>query len=321
MKAVLLSRGRVAVVERPDPEPGPAEALIRVLVAGICGTDHELARGYMDFEGIPGHEFVGVVEAVRSSREDEVRWSGRRVAGEINLSCGACSRCEAGLGRHCPARSVLGIIGKDGAQAERVTLPLRNLHAVPDGIPDRAAVFIEPLAAACEILDQVEVRPQDRVLVVGDGRLAHLAARVLLTAAGSVTMLGRHPDKLKKSEGTGIASTNDGASLKPGYDLVVDATGSPSGLYAAARLARPRGTIVLKSTYQGERPLPLARLVVDEVTLVGSRCGRFEAAIPLLESGSIAVADLVSEVHPLSEAATAYERSAARDVLKVLLEP
>jgi threonine dehydrogenase-like Zn-dependent dehydrogenase len=320
MKAVFL-RGGVSVADAPDPVPAPGEALIRVTLAGICGTDVELAKGYMDFDGIPGHEFVGVVEEVAGSAEERARWAGQRVAGEINLACGSCEWCGQGLGRHCPSRTVLGILGRDGAHAERLTLPLRNLHPVPDTVSDRDAVFIEPLAAACEILEQVPIAGQERILVVGDGRLGQLVARLLRTVAPDVTVLGRHPDKLGRLAALGIATSSDGTTLAPGFGVAVDATGSPSGLYAAARLLRPRGTLVLKSTYQGERPLPIARIVIDEISIVGSRCGRFEAAIPLLESRAVGVADLVSEVFPLVEAPEAYRRSSASGVLKVLLSP
>jgi len=320
LKAVFL-QGGVSLVERPDPVPAPGEALVRVTMAGICGTDLELARGYMDFAGVPGHEFVGIVEEVAGSEEDLALWTGRRVVAEINLPCGSCEACSKALGRHCPARTVLGILDRDGAHAERLTIPLGNLHAVPDSISATEAVFIEPLAAACEILDQVPISGEHRILVVGDGRLGQLVARVLRTVAPSITVLGRHPRKLALLDGPGIATTIDGAGLKADYDLAVDATGSPSGMYAAARLLRPRGVLVLKSTYQGERPLPVARLVVDEITIIGSRCGRFEAAIPLLTSGVVSVADLVTETLPLIEAPRAYERSAERGVLKVLLAP
>ena len=318
MKAVTL-KGGLAVGDVPDPVPAPGEALIKVTLAGICGTDLELAKGYMDFDGIPGHEFLGVVEDVAGTAEERTRWAGRRVCGEINLACGACEWCARGLGRHCPARTVLGILGKDGAHAERLTLPLGNLHEVPDRVSDRDAVFIEPLAAACEILEQVPVTGSERILVVGDGRLGQLVARLLKQVAPSVTVLGRHPDKLGRLTARGIATTSDGTTLAPDFDLAVDATGSPSGLYAAARLLRPRATLVLKSTYQGERPLPIAKLVVDEITIVGSRCGRFAAAMPLLESGALGVSDLVSEVFPLAQAPEAYRRSSASGVLKVLL--
>lgn len=320
MRAVTLKEG-LAVADVPDPVPAPGEALVRMTLAGICGTDLELAKGYMDFDGIPGHEFVGVVEEVSGSPEERARWVGRRVAGEINLACGVCAWCAKGLGRHCPTRTVLGILGRDGAHAERLTLPLGNLHVVPDAVPDRDAVFIEPLSAACEILEQVPVAGEERILVVGDGRLGQLVARLLRTIAPSVTVLGRHPDKLARLAKLGIATSSDGASLAPDFDIAVDATGSPSGLYAAVRLLRPRGTLVLKSTYQGERPLPIARLVIDEISIVGSRCGRFEAAIPLLVSGAVGVSDLVTEVFPLAEAPEAYRRSAASGVLKVLLTP
>jgi len=320
MKAVILKNG-LAVADVPDPIPQPGEALIRVRLAGICGTDVELAKGYMDFEGIPGHEFVGIVEEVAGSAEEARQWAGKRVAGEINLACGVCEWCARGLGRHCPRRTVLGILGKDGAHAERLTLPLANLHGVPDGVPDREAVFVEPLAAACEILEQVPLTGQERILVIGDGRLGQLVARLLRTVSASVTVLGRHPDKLGRLTALGIDATSDAMSLEPVFDLAVDATGSPSGLYAAARLLRPRGTLVVKSTYQGERPLPIAKIVVDEITIVGSRCGRFAAAIPLLESRAVGVSDLVTEVFPLTEAAEAYRRSSAPGVLKVLLTP
>jgi threonine dehydrogenase-like Zn-dependent dehydrogenase len=318
MKAVTL-KGGLSVADVPDPVPAPGEALINVTFAGICGTDLELAKGYMDFEGIPGHEFVGVVEEVAGSAEERARWVGKRVAGEINLGCGACQWCARGLGRHCPTRTVLGILGRNGAHAERLTLPVRNLHAIPDGVSDRDAVFIEPLAAACEILEQVPVLGHERILVVGDGRLGQLVARLLKTVAPFVTVLGRHPDKLGRLAALGITATSDAMSLESEFDLAVDATGSPSGLYAAARLLRPRATLVLKSTYQGERPLPIAKLVVDEITIVGSRCGRFAAAIPLLESGTVRVSDLVTEVFPLAQAADGYRRSSASGVLKVLL--
>ena len=320
MKAVLIDQG-LAVVERADPVPAEGEALVRVTLAGICGTDVELARGYMEFRGVPGHEFVGVVEEVAGSLGDGKRWRGRRVVGEINLACRSCDTCRTGLGRHCPARTVLGIAGKDGAHAERITLPLVNLHEVPDGVPDRDAVFVEPLAAACEILDQVDVAAADRILVVGDGRLGQLVARVLRTVSPGVSVLGRHPAKLARLTSLGISATADRASLPGGFDLVVEATGSPAGLYIAAGLVRPRGTLVLKSTYTGERPIPVARLVVDEITLVGSRCGRFESALPRLVSGDVRVDDLVSDVFALADAAKGYERSVAPGVIKVLLAP
>lgn len=321
MKAVVIERG-ATFTDRPEPVPAEGEALVRVVLAGVCGTDLELARGYMDFSGIPGHEFVGIVESVSGGGEkDRLRWTGRRVAADINIGCGACPSCQGGLSRHCPNRSVLGILGKDGAHAEKLTISVRNLHEVPDAVPDRDAVFIEPLAAACEILDQVTVTKTDRVLVVGDGRLGQLIARLMNTVAGSVTVLGRHRGKLDLLASIGIETVSDGTVLEPHYDLAIDASGSPSGMYAATRLLRPRGTLVLKSTYQGERPLPVARLVIDEITIVGSRCGRLEEAIPRLASRSVRVDDLITETYPLSDALRAYERSSAAGVLKVLLEP
>lgn len=317
MRALRWDGSRLTLArDLADPTPAPGEALVRVHLAGVCRTDIEITRGYLGFRGTLGHEWVGHVVATA-----DAGLIGARVVGEINLACGRCPSCERGLGRHCPTRRVLGIVGADGAMADLLALPVENLRRVPAEVPDEAAVFTEPLAAACEILEQVPIVGQERILVVGDGRLGQLVARLLRTVAPDVTVLGRHPDKLGRLAALGIATSSDGTTLAPGFALAVDATGSPSGLYAAARLLGPRGTLVLKSTYQGERPLPIARIVVDEISIVGSRCGRFEAAIPLLESRAVGVADLVSEVYPLAEAPEAYRRSSASGVLKVLLSP
>lgn len=270
----------------------------------------------MDHRGVLGHEFVGVVEA-----SPDPAWIGRRVVGEINVACGACATCASGLPRHCPTRTVLGILGRDGAFAERLTLPLANLHAVPDRVPDEAAVLAEPLAAAHEILDQVAVRPGSRTLVVGDGRLGHLCARVLARAGAPPVVWGKHPEKLARLESLGYGTVS--GSERPGgrFDLVIEASGAPSGLERALAAVRPRGTVVLKSTYHGSAPLSLTGIVVDEVTLVGSRCGSFAPALDHLASEPSLHAGFVTARYPLGEVGAAFARASDDDAIKVLLVP
>jgi len=315
MLAVHIECGRVDVREAPRPARPPGFALIRLLAAGICNTDLELQRGYYGFSGTPGHEFVGEV-----AEADNATLLGRRVVGEINLACGACDWCRAGLGRHCPHRTVLGIAGHPGAFSEYFTLPERNLHIVPDTISTDRATFTEPVAAACEILDQVVIPPGGEVAVLGDGKLGLLAAQVLLAHGARVHLYGRHPAKLAIAAACG-AATFSGASLPASrFDLVVEATGAPAGLPAAIRMARPRGTVVMKSTVHGEVPLDTAPAIVNEITLVGSRCGRFEPALELLADDRLRVEEMISERFPLAQAPQAFERAAAGGVLKVLLE-
>jgi threonine dehydrogenase-like Zn-dependent dehydrogenase len=299
MRALVFESGRACVrmVRRPAPRPG--FALVRVLLSGICNTDLELRRGYHGFSGIPGHEFVGVVAGPASSP-----LLSHRVVGEINLACGRCDWCRRGLGRHCPRRSVLGIRSHPGAHAEWLTLPESNLRAVPDGVSDEEAVFVEPLAAACEILDQVAVSPGMRAAVLGPGKLGRLAGAVLRDAGADVTLLGR------------ATRARAGA-----FDLVVEATGSPKGIGRALSLVHPRGTIVWKSTHHGPSRFDAAPLVVNEVTVVGSRCGRFEPALSLLASGRVDVRPLLSSLFPLASAARALREAARPGVLKVLLKP
>ena len=303
-------RGDVA---RPDPPAG--EALVRVTLAGVCATDLELVKGYYPFTGVPGHEFVGVVERADGAPARV----GRRVVGEINASCGTCPTCVAGRRSHCPARTVLGIKGRDGAMAEWLVLPLENLHDVPDAVPDEAAVFTEPLAAALEVQEQVRIGPGTRVVVIGDGRLGQLVARSLAVTGCSLTVVGRHVRKLERLSARGIAVA---ACVSPASaDVVVECTGNPDGLALARDAVRPRGTIVLKSTYHGEARVNLSAIVVDEVTLVGSRCGPFAPALALLAGGTVDVADLVEARYPLGDALAAFERAAAPGVLKVLVAP
>ncbi len=314
MQALFFDGKRIQLTERPLPKPAKDEALIRVRTAGICATDLEILNGYMAFRGIPGHEFVGVVESAPDSR-----WVGRRVVGEINIGCGTCSTCRAGLERHCPNRKVLGILDKDGAFAEFLTLPLKNLHPVPDALLDRAAVFTEPLAAALEILEQVPIQPASRVAIVGDGKLALLIARVLANTGAQITVLGKHPEKLAHFAVSGVETVLVGAWDGKPQDVVVEASGSPSGWELALSLVRPRGTLVLKSTYHGNLTTHPAKIVIDEISVVGSRCGPFAPALRLLATGKIRVDDLVTAEFPLKEGEKALKRAAEPEALKVLL--
>lgn len=313
MLAVHLENGRVETRDVPLPPRPPGFALLRLLVAGICNTDLELQRGYYGFAGTPGHEFVAeVVEA------DTPELRGKRVVGEINLACGSCDWCRRGLGRHCPTRTVLGIVRHPGAFAEFLTLPEANLHVIPASFPAERAVFTEPLAAACEILDQVTIPAGRTVAVLGDGKLGLLIALVLRAHGYPVRHFGRHPEKLRISQDSGaeISTENPPAAT---FDFVVDATGHPDGLRAAVAATRPRGTLVLKSTVHGMVPVDTAPIIVNEITLVGSRCGRFEAALPLLDQGLIRIDRMVADRFPLHAAPEAFARAAERGVLKVLL--
>lgn len=316
MRALFLDGdGTLAVRDRPRPS-APGECLIRVLAAGICGTDMELLRGYAGFVGVPGHEFVGVVEEAPAA---DAAWVGRRVAGEITVGCGACAGCRAAGRGHCDVRTVLGIRGRDGAFAEFLTLPAVNLHAIPDALDDVAAVFVEPAAAACRVAEQVSIRPGTRTAVVGAGRLGLLVAQVLRLHGAEVTAVVRS----RRSQALAAAVGLDSAELSDlparGFDLVVDATGAAAGFAAAASLVRPRGTLVLKSTFHGETPIAFTPLVVDEITVVGSRCGPFAEAIDLLARGAIDVRPLVTGLYPLEQFEDAFD--AARRGGKAVFQP
>jgi threonine dehydrogenase-like Zn-dependent dehydrogenase len=316
MLAVTLENGKVKLSEIPRPLRPPGFATIRLLCAGICNTDLELQRGYYGFQGIPGHEFVGeVVEA------DDASWIGRRVVGEINLACGICEACAKGRARHCPNRTVLGIVRHPGAFQEFLTLPEVNLRAVPDDVPTEMAVFTEPLAAACEILDQVRIPAGAPVAVLGDGKLGLLIAMVLQANGYKVHLHGRHPEKLAIAAACGARTTRETELIKASYDWVVEATGSTDGLASAIEMTRPLGTIFLKSTVHGAVPVNMASVIVNELTLVGSRCGRFEPALQLLQKGGLKLAEMIADRFPLREAPRAFERAAERGVLKVLLTP
>jgi len=301
--------------DAPDPAPPPGEALIRTRLAGICNTDLEIMRGYLGFTGVLGHEFVGEV----ARADDAPDLVGRRVVGEINAYCGVCPTCRRGDPTHCPNRTTLGIDRRDGTMADYFTLPLHLLYPVPPSIPDEWAVFTEPVAAACEIIEQVAIRPTDRVIVLGDGKLGLLVAQVLGLTGCDLLAVGRHPDKLAILERRGIRIQLAGDEIPPGADVVVEATGNAEGFAAARSLVRPRGTLVLKSTFHGDVSLDLSMVVVDEVTIVGSRCGPFPAALRLLEGRLLDVEPLIQETCSLEDGLVAFGRAAASGVLKVLL--
>jgi threonine dehydrogenase-like Zn-dependent dehydrogenase len=298
------------------PVPPPGEALVRVRTAGICNTDLELVRGYYPYAGVPGHEFVGTVEEARGAPE----WVGRRVVGEINAACGACFTCRAGRRSHCEKRTVLGIVARNGAFASHLTLPIENLHAVPDALPDALAVFSEPTAAALELQQQVRVATGDRAVVIGAGKLGHLVAQTLAVTGCRLQVIGRSPRPLELLAARGIATASAHAIEPRGADLVVECTGHPDGLELARRAVRPRGTIVLKSTYHGKAEVDLARFVVDEITLVGSRCGPFAPALELLAAGRVDPRALVDARYPLSDAVAAFEHAARPGTLKILVD-
>jgi threonine dehydrogenase-like Zn-dependent dehydrogenase len=316
MLTVHIESGGVTVREAEPPARPKGFALLRLLVGGICNTDLELQQGYYGFTGTPGHEFVAeVVEA------DAHALVGKRVVGEINLACTCCEWCRKGMGRHCPQRTVLGIVNQPGAFAEYFVLPERNLHVLPDWIPVEHAVFTEPLAAACEILDQVHIPPGEAIAVLGDGKLGLLIAQVLNAHGYPVRQFGRHWEKLRIAAAAGVMTElTDGKLPVAEFDWVVDATGSPDGLRTAAAMARPCGTVILKSTVHGMVAVDTAPIVVNELTLVGSRCGRFETALPLLEHELIQVEEMITDRFKLEDAPKAFARAAERGAMKVLLE-
>ena len=310
MKALRYEYEQLHLADVAQPSAN-GEALVRVTLSGICNTDLEIARGYAGFEGTLGHEFVGVIE------------SGARVVGEINAGCGACPVCISGDSRHCANRTVLGILGRDGAHADFLKLPIANLLPVPDEISDAHAVFTEPLAAACGILERASIQQDMRVAVIGDGKLGLLCAQVMATTGASVTLVGKHRTKLQLAERRGVETTLADRA-KPSarrFDVVVEASGSPTGFDLALDLLRPRGVLVLKSTFQGATPVNAARIVVDEISVVGSRCGRFAPALELLRTGKVDVENLISEEFPLANGVRAMARAAEPGVMKVLLRP
>lgn len=302
--------------DTPRPEPGPGEASIRLLRAGVCSTDLELVKGYMGFEGVLGHEFVGLVEVA----EDDA-WLGRRVVGTINLGCRHCAVCLGSGPEHCPQRSVLGIYRRDGAFADYLTLPVANLLQVPDGVSDSQAVFTEPLAAALRLRQQLRISPTDRLAVVGPGRLGLLIAQVLAHAGGRVTVLGRRAESLELAAGWGLETGLANDAESDSFDLVVEATGNGAGLETSLRLVRPLGTLALKSTFAAASAVDLTKIVVAEINVVGSRCGPFAPALRLLERRQVEVDALVVAEYELDRGLEAMDHAAQPGVLKVLLRP
>lgn len=314
MQALWLEDQQISMREVPRSNK-PNEALIRIRMAGICSTDLELVKGYYPYTGVLGHEFVGEVVAA-----PDKNWIGQRVVGEINAFCGACEQCLNGRPTHCENRSVLGIVNRDGVFAEYTTLPLANLHRVPDSVTDEQAVFTEPLAAALEIQQQTQIKPTDRVLLIGAGRLGQLIAQALALTGCDLHVLARHAHQQKLLMDRSIRLITEDEIQPRRWDIVVEATGSPDGFDLARKAIRPRGTLVMKSTYKGEMNVNFSSIVVDEITILGSRCGPFEPALRLLEKREVDPAVLIAERYKLNEAEKAFEQAAQPGMLKVLLE-
>lgn len=323
MRALAIRDGNLQF-EHLVPEPAPAEdeVLIRPLLAGVCNTDLELVAGYNAFEGIIGHEFVGMVE------DGPPEWQGKRVVGEINIACGTCDFCLAGVPSHCRTRRTLGIHAYDGVFAEAFVLPVHNLHAVPDGLSDEQAVFVEPLAAACQVLEMAHIRPTDNVVLIGAGKLGLLTAQVLRLTGAALTVVARHDYQMDLLEQWHIPAVRDAEMLRDAEilpaasaDVVVDCTGNESGFASALKLLKARGKLVLKSTYHGLPQVNLTRIAVHELVVIGSRCGPFESALRLLDMGLVDVTSMITARFPLAEAREAIQYAGQPGILKVLLAP
>jgi len=313
MKTLWLENNKIDVRDVPQPQK-PKEALVKIRKAGICSTDLELVKGYYPYTGILGHEFVG--EVVKA---DDASWIGQRVVGEINAVCGGCEQCLNERPTHCEHRTVLGIVNRDGVFAEFTQLPIANLHRVPASVPDGMAVFTEPLAAALEIQEQISIKPGNRVLLVGAGRLGQLIAQTLALTGCDLRVVARHPRQQDLLTARGIRLINEADVQKWRWDVVVEATGSPSGFALARRAIRPRGTLVLKSTYKGEMSVDFSSIVVDEINIIGSRCGPFEPALRLMEERRVDPTVLIDAEYPLAEVIKAFEREAQPGALKVVV--
>ncbi|MCB1950085.1 MAG: alcohol dehydrogenase catalytic domain-containing protein [Nitrosomonas sp.] len=315
MKGIWLENQHLQFCpDLPAPEPAPDEALIRIVRAGICNTDLELVKGYYPYRGVPGHEFVGIVE------KGPVEWLGKRIVGEINAACGHCRFCETHQPTHCENRTVLGIVNRNGAFADYTTLPVANLHPVPDTVSTDTAVFTEPVAAALEIQQQVHITPSHRVLVVGDGKLGLLVAQTLALTGCELVAAGRHPEKLAILKTQNIVTTPADTVDQRCFDLAVECTGNPAGFDIARRALRARGTLVLKSTYAGELNINASALVVDEITVIGSRCGPFDHALAVLASSQILVEPLIQGRYRLEQGIDAFNHARTRGTLKILFE-
>src|SRR6266571_1155203 len=331
MRALVYAHNSLSFEQHyPDPALMKGEALIRVLQAGICNTDLEITRGYLDFQGILGHEFVGIVEEVldKSGIPEASPLVGQRVVGEINSAChnSECWYCQHTMLTHCPHRTTLGILGRDGTFAEYLTLPIENLHVVPENVSNEEAVFVEPLAANFEMIEQVHIQPTDRVIVLGDGKMGQLAVQVLALIGCEVTMVGKHEEKLtlaaRRGVSTRLLQNLVAQSITPAsrVDLIVECTGSAQGLELAMRLVRPRGCIILKSTVADKSTLHLAPIVIDEIRVQGSRCGPFAPALRALSQHSVDVCSLISATFSLDEGLEAFKRAGEKGVLKVLVQ-
>lgn len=313
MRALSL-KDKLEFKEIPKPEPREHEALVKVVKAGICNTDLELIKGYMGFEGVLGHEFVGIVEEAA-----EGDWIGKRICGEINFGCGDCDACRRGMSRHCPNRTVLGILNQNGAFSDYVVIPIKNLNDVPDALSNETAAFVEPVAAALEILEQIQIEPNQRVAVIGDGKLGLLICHVMKLTGCDLSLIGKHRTKLQRAESKGVKTHLVENLPEIEFDVVVEVSGSASGFETAMQLVRPRGTIVLKSTYHGRLELNAAPIVIDEITVVGSRCGQFAPAIRLLEQKLIDVEPLIDAEYELEDFENAFRHATESDSLKILL--
>ncbi|MGC8659103.1 MAG: MDR/zinc-dependent alcohol dehydrogenase-like family protein [Desulfomonilaceae bacterium] len=315
MKALYFNGVELELQERAIPKIAQGQSLVKIALAGICRTDLEIFKGYMNFKGVPGHEFVGTVQESSDSA-----MVGNTVVGEINAGCGECSFCKAGLERHCERRTVLGIAGMDGVFAQYVVLPTANLCVVPESVSEESAVFVEPIAAATEILEQTHIAPASDTLIIGDGRLAYLIFLILRLTGSNLTVASKHQNKraLFERMGATVISSSEIPQYKKRFDFVVEASGSPTGWNLGVSLVKPRGVIILKSTYHGDLDVEAARLVINEITIVGSRCGRFRPALNLLERGLINPTVLISEVFDLDDFSTAFEKASDGKTFKVL---
>ncbi len=315
MKALYFNGELSFEKNYPSPVPGKGESLIGVKMAGVCATDKEIISGYMDFKGVPGHEFVGIV---KESENKELL--GRRVVGEINIGCGKCTWCERGESNHCPTRSVLGILNKDGAFAELLTIPNKNLHIIPDSITNEEAVFVEPIAAAFEIIEQLGEMDDKRVAILGDGKLGILTAKVLSLTGADLTLVGKHPGKLDIVSDLDIHRILLDELKETYFDVAIDCTGSSGGLAVAINITKPRGTIVVKTTVSGSRVVDTNSVVINELTIIGSRCGPFLPAIKALECKLIDVKPLITKLMPLDDGKSAFKEAQKKGVLKILID-
>jgi len=318
MRAIEFNNDIKFHTQYENPVPIEGEALVKVLMAGICNTDIEIIKGYMGFKGILGHEFIGIVEEINSGDQKLIN---KRVVGEINCACGTCDYCLKGLSTHCPNRDVLGILNKNGCFADYITMPLGNLHEIPDSIANEEAVFVEPLAAAFEILEQIHIKPSNRILILGDGKLGLLTALALNLTMADITLVGKHNSKIDIAKSWGINSILlDQLEITKNYDVIVEATGTIGGFEMAQNLVKARGTIVLKSTVAGSKNINLAPLVIDEISLIGSRCGAFKPAIRALQKKLIDIKPLISGKFKFTEADKALELSKTKGILKVIID-